>query len=106
MTIYGSSGELNRNVYHFAQLTGLGSTESVRVHGSHLTFVHRSTGNVTVQDEGSLDGTYWFPIDTEKVHNESGVDAHFYEGRAVQFVRSTVTSISSGVTVNISVMCH
>jgi predicted RNA binding protein YcfA (HicA-like mRNA interferase family) len=48
MTVYGSSGELNRNVYHFAQLTALGSTESVRVHGSHLTFVHRVTGNATM----------------------------------------------------------
>ena len=106
MTVYGSSGELNRNVYHFAELTDLGSTESVMVHGSHLTFVHRVTGNVTIQDEGSLDGIHWFAIDTEKAHNESGTDGHFYEGRAVQYVRSTVTSVSSGVTVNISVMCH
>lgn len=106
MTVYGSSGELNRNVYHFAELTDLGSTEAVMVHGSHLTFVHRVTGNVTIQDEGSLDGVHWFAIDTEKAHSETGVDAHFYLGRAVQYVRSTVTSVSSGVTVNISVMCH
>jgi hypothetical protein len=106
MTVYGSSGELNRNVYHFAELTGLGSTEAVMVHGSHLTFVHRVTGNVTIQDEGSLDGVHWFAIDTEKAHNESGTDGNFYEGRAVQYVRSTVTSVSGSVTVNISVMCH
>ena len=106
MTVYGSSGELNRNVYHFAQLTALGSTESVRVHGSHLTFVQRVTGNVTIVDEGSLDDTHWFPIDTENSHNESGTNAQFYEGRAVLFVRSTVTSISASVTVNVSVMCH
>ena len=106
MTVYGSSGELNRNVYHFAELTDLGSTEAVMVHGSHLTFVHRVTGNVTIQDEGSLDGIHWFAIDTEKAHSQSGIDGHFYEGRAVQYVRSTVTSVSSGVTVNISVMCH
>lgn len=106
MTVYGSSGELNRNVYHFAQLTALGSTEAVMVHGSHLTFVHRVTGNVTIKDEGSLDGTHWFSLDTAKSHTESGTDAHFYEGRAVLYVRSTVTSVSSGVTVNISVMCH
>jgi hypothetical protein len=106
MTVYGSSGELNRNVYHFAELTDLGSTEAVMVHGSHLTFVHRVTGNVTIRDEGSLDGIHWFAIDTEKSHSQSGTDGHFYEGRAVLYVRSTVTSVSGSVTVNISVMCH
>lgn len=106
MTIYGSPSSLDRNVYAFAQLNDLGSTEAVQVHGSHLTFVHQVTGNVTIEDQGSLDGTIWFSLDTEKTHTQSGVDAHFYLGRAVRYVRSTVTSISSGVTVNISMMCH
>lgn len=106
MTIYGSPSALERNVYHFSQLSALGATEAVEVHGSHLTFVHRVTGNVTVVDEGSLDGTNWFSIDTEKAHTQQGNDAHFYAGRAVRYVRSRVASISAGVTVDVSVMCH
>ena len=106
MTIYGSPAALDRNIYHFAPLTAEGSTPAVEVHGSHLTFVHNVTGSATIEDQGSLDGSTWFNIDTEKVHNQTTVDAHFYTGRAVRYVRSTVTSIGNGVTATISVMCH
>jgi hypothetical protein len=106
MTIYGSPAALDRNVHQFAPLTAQGSTPAVEVHGSHLTFVHNVTGNVTIEDQGSLDGSIWFNIDTAKSHNQSEIDAHFYTGRAVRYVRSTVTSIGSGVTATISVMCH
>ena len=76
------------------------------MHGSHLTFVHNVTGNATIVDQGSLDNTTWFNLDEAKTHAQNTVDAHFYPGRAVRYVRATVTSISNGVTVNISVMCH
>jgi hypothetical protein len=106
MTIYGSTAELDRNIHHFSPLTAVGSSPAVEVHGSHLTFVHNVTGNATIVDQGSLDNTTWFDLDEAKTHTQNNVDAHFYPGRAVRYVRSTVTSISNGVTVNISVMCH
>jgi len=105
MSIQGLPANLDHNIYHFAQLTALGSTEAIAVHGAHLTFVHKVTGNVTIEDQGSLDGTNWFNLDVEKAHTQSGIDGHFYAGRAIRYVRSTVTSISSDVTVDISVMC-
>jgi len=87
-------------------LTATGSTPAVEVSGNNFTFVHTTTGgNITIDDEGSLDGASWFSLDEAKSHSESGVDAHFYSPRIIRYVRSTVTVIQSGASVSIAMAC-
>jgi len=103
--IYGAWADRRENIAVLGTLTTATSTAAVEVSGNNFTFVHKTIGSVTVQDEGSLDGVNWFSLDTEKVHNESGVDAHFYPNRIVRFVRSTVTAIGAGESVTITIAC-
>lgn len=103
--IYGSWASRSQNIAELGTLTTATSTAAVEVSGNNFTFVHKIVGSVTVQDEGSLNGVDWFSLDTEKVHNESGIDAHFYPNRIVRYVRSTVTAIGAGESVTISMAC-
>jgi len=101
--VYGSFAGRRDNIVELGTLTEIGATNSVEVMGSDFCFVHDVTGgNVTAVDEGSLDGTTWFELDTAKAHNQSGVDAHFYPDRIVRFVRSRCTAIGSGESVTIT----
>lgn len=104
--IYGSWASRRENIVVLGTRTTTGSTPAVEVSGNSFTFVHTMTGgNVTVNDEGSLDGSSWFSLDEEKVHSESGVDAHFYSPRIVRYVRSTVTAIQNGASITIAMAC-
>ena len=104
--IYGSWASRRENIATLGTLTSLAATDAVEVSGINFTFVHEVTGgNVTVVDEGSLDGDNWFSLDEEKAHTQSGVDAHFYPNRVVRFVRSRATAIGSGESVTISMAC-
>ena len=104
--IYGSWASRRENIVALGTRTTTGSTSAVEVSGNNFTFVHTTTGgNVTVDDEGSLDGVSWFSLDEAKVHSESGVDAHFYSPRIVRYVRSTVTAIQNGASVTITMAC-
>lgn len=104
--IYGSWASRRENITSLGTLTTAGSTQSVEVSGNSFTFVHVTTGgNVTVDDQGSLDGISWFSLDLAKSHSESGVDAHFYSPRIVRYVRSTVTAIQEGSSITITLAC-
>ena len=104
--IYGSWASRRENIVALGTLTATGSMPAVEVSGNNFTFVHTTTGgNVTVDDEGSLDGVSWFSLDEAKSHSESGVDAHFYSPRIVRYVRSTVTAIHNGASVTVAMAC-
>ena len=104
--IYGSWADRRENIVELGTLTSLTSTPSVEVSGNNFTFVHDVTGAaVKVVDEGSLDGTHWFSLDTEKTHNESGITAYFYAARIVRYVRSRAAAIDSGESVTITMAC-
>jgi hypothetical protein len=104
--IYGSWASRRENITVLGTLTGVGSTAAVEVSGNSFVFVHNTTGgNVTVDDEGSLDGVSWFSLDEAKTHSQSGVDAHFYSPRIVRYVRSTVTANQNGASVTITMAC-
>ena len=104
--IYGSWASRRENIVTLGTLTTTAATDSVEVSANNFTFVHDVTGsNVTVVDEGSMDGTTWFALDTAKAHGQSGVDAHFYQGRIVRFVRSRVTAIGADESVTITMAC-
>jgi hypothetical protein len=101
--VYGSFAGRRDNIVELGTLTEIGATNSVEVMGSDFCFVHNATGgNVTVVDEGSLDGTTWFSLDTAKTHSESGVHPQFYPYRIVRFVRSRCTAIGNGDSVTIT----
>lgn len=104
--IYGSWASRRENIVELGTLTATGSTAAVEVSGNNFTFVHATTGgNVTVDDQGSLDGASWFSLDEAKSHSESGVDAHFYSPRIVRYVRSTVTAIQGGASLTVLMAC-
>ena len=104
--IYGSWASRRENIVTLGTLTSQTATDSVEVSGDNFTFVHNVTGSgVKVVDEGSMDGTTWFSLDTEKVHGESGAAAHFYQGRIVRYVRSRATAIGNGESVTITMAC-
>jgi len=104
--IYGSWASPRENIVTLGTLTSIAATDAVEVSGINFTFVHDVTGgNITVVDEGSLDGTTWFSLDVAKAHNQSGVDAHFYSNRVVRYVRSRTTAIGAGESITISMSC-
>jgi len=104
--IYGSWASRRENIVTLGTLTALAATDAVEVSGINFVFVHDVTGgNVTVVDEGSLDGDTWFSLDEAKAHTQSGVDAHFYPNRPVRYVRSRTTSIGAGESITISMAC-
>ncbi len=104
--IYGSWASRSDNIVILGTLAATGSTPGVEVSGNSFTFVHNTTGgNITVIDEGSLDGVSWFSLDEAKSHSQSGVDAHFYSPRIVRYVRSRVTAIQNGASITISMAC-
>lgn len=104
--IYGAWADRRSNIVELGTLTAVGATAAVEVSGNSFTFVHDVTGtNVTTVDEGSLDGTHWFQLDTEKVHGATGIDASFYPNRVVRYVRSRVSAIDPGESVIITMAC-
>ena len=104
--IYGAWASRRDNIVELGTLTTVAATEAVEVNGTNFCFVHDVTGgNVTVVDEGSLDGTNWFELDTAKAHNQSGIDAHFYSDRVIRFARSRTTAIGLGESITITMAC-
>ena len=104
--IYGAWASRKDNIVELGTLTTVAATDSVEVSGTNFCFVHDVTGgNVTVVDEGSLDGTNWFELDTAKAHNQSGIDAHFYSDRVIRFARSRTTAIGLGESITITMAC-
>ena len=60
--IYGSWASRRDNIVELGTLTTTTSTDSVEVSGTKFTFAHTIVGtNIKTLDEGSIDGTNWFP---------------------------------------------
>jgi len=104
--IYGAWADRRSNIVTLGTLSAVGATAAVEVSGSNFTFVHAVTGtNVSVVDEGSMNGTTWFALDTEKTYGQTGVDAHFYAGRIVRYVRTNATAMGVGESITITMAC-
>lgn len=106
--IYGLSSDNKNNIHSWDTLTADGSTPGVEVNGTNFTFVDVVAGtnpNVTVSHQGSLDGTNWFELEGHS-YNSHGVQAKFYSGRPMRYVRATVSSIGGDETVTSSVMVN
>lgn len=104
--IYGSWASRRENIVVLGTLTTIAATDAVEVSGTNFCFAHEAVGgNITIVDEGSLDGTNWFALDEAKAHNQSGVDAHFYQNRVVRYVRSRTTAIGAGESITVTMAC-
>jgi hypothetical protein len=100
----GYFADNSKNIHFWDPLTADGSTPAVKIAGINFVFVHKIVGaNVTVIDEGSLNGTDWFALESHS-HSGSGIDAHFYSNSPVLYVRCTVSNVSSGESFQGSVM--
>ena len=106
MAIYGQSADINSNIYTFATLTEVGTSEVVEVRGSNLSFICTVTGgNITWEIQGSHNGTTWASLDPEKT-KAAGTHGHFYAGYAVRYVRIVTTAQQAGRTLTISMACN
>ena len=69
--ILGLNSSNKDNQHGWDELTANGSTPAGEINGTFFTIVHQVTGTaVTVTDEGSLDGTVWWPL-KEIAHAEA-----------------------------------
>jgi len=101
MAIYGLSTDFSRNVYTFATITAVGTSEVVEVRGSNLTFVCTVTGgDITWEIQGSIDGSTWASLDTSKTKG-AGTHADFYSGYVLRYIRVVTTTQVSGRTLSI-----
>lgn len=81
-----------------------GSTVDTRLFDKLTAFVNVSvnTGAVTVNIEGSNDGTTWFNLDSKTYTATTGTDIFSYSSY-IPYMRATTTSQSSStVTVNLT----
>lgn len=112
------------NQHGWDTLTANGSTPAAEVNATLLTIVHKvAGGTVTITDEGSLDGTNWWPLkeiahaeaqaaddDDDGVHgngraHSSGTTASHY--RCVcRYVRVTVSGVTSGESMQAWISCN
>jgi hypothetical protein len=106
MTIYGQSADINSNIYTFATLTEVGTSEVVEVRGSNLSFICTVTGgDITWQIQGSHNGTTWASLDPAKT-KAAGTHGDFYVGYVVRYVRVVTTVQAAGRTLSISMACN
>lgn len=106
MSIYGQSADINRNIYTFATLTAVGTSEVVEVRGSNLSFICTVTGgDITWEIQGSHNGTTWASLDLAKT-KAAGTHGDFYVGYVVRYVRVVTTVQAAGRTLSISMACN
>ena len=106
MTIYGQSADINSNIYTFATLTAVGTSETVEVRGSNLSFICTVTGgDITWEIQGSHNGTTWASLDTAKT-KAAGTHGDFYTGYVVRYVRVVTTTQLAGRTLTVSMACN
>ena len=111
------------NQHGWDTLSANGSTSAAEIRGTFFTIVHKvSNGTVTITDEGSLDGTVWWPL-KEIVHAEaqaadddddgvygngrshsSGTTASHYRA-ACRYVRVTVSGVGGSETMQAWIQC-
>ena len=111
------------NQHGWDTLTANGSTPAAEIRGTFFTIVHKvSNGTVTITDEGSLDGTVWWPLkeiahaeaqaaddDDDGVHgngrsHSSGTTASHYRA-ACRYVRVTVSNLGGSETLQAWIQC-
>ena len=112
--ILGLNSSNKDNQHGWDELTTNGSTPAAQINGTFFTIVHQITGSsVTVTDEGSLDGTVWWPLkeiahaeaqaaddDDDGVHGNgrshgSGITASHYRA-CCRYVRVTGSNMGGG----------
>jgi hypothetical protein len=104
-TIYGGNSDRPQNIYTFAPITNVGTSEVIEIDGTTITSLDVVTGGqVTHQLQGSMDGVNWAGLETAKTR-ESGNHLNTYLGYAVRYLRVVVSASHASRTLTATICC-
>ena len=104
-TIYGGNSDRPQNIYTFAPITNVGTSEVVEIDGTTITVIDVVTGGqVTHQLQGSMNGVDWAGF-TGASEKESGNHLHTYSGYAVRYLRVVVSASHATRTLTTTICC-
>ena len=103
--IYGGNCDRPQNIYAFAPITNVGTSEVIEIDGTTITSIDVVTGGqVTHQLQGSMDGVNWAGFEAASA-KESGNHLHTYSGYAVRYLRVVVSASHASRTLTTTVCC-
>jgi hypothetical protein len=104
-TIYGGNSDRPQNIYTFAPITNVGTSESIEIDGTTITTIDVVTGGqITHQLQGSMNGVDWAGFEAASA-KESGNHLDTYSGYAVRYVRVVVSASQPGRTIVSTICC-
>ena len=104
-TIYGGNSDRPQNIYTFAPITNVGTSEVIEIDGTTITSIDVVTGGqVTHQLQGSMDGVNWAGLETAKTR-ESGNHLDTYSGYAVRYLRVVVSASHATRALTTTICC-
>jgi hypothetical protein len=104
-TIYGGNSDRPQNIYTFAPITNVGTSEVIEIDGTTITSLDVVTGGqVTHQLQGSMDGVNWAGLESAKTR-ESGNHLGTYSGYAVRYLRVVVSASHATRTLTATICC-
>ena len=104
-TIYGGNSDRPQNIYTFATITDVGTSEVVEIDGTTITVIDVVTGGqVTHQLQGSMNGVNWAGFEAASL-KESGNHLDTYSGYAVRYLRVVVSASQPGRTLTTTICC-
>jgi len=104
-TIYGGNSDRPQNIYTFAPITNVGTSEVIEIDGTTITSLDVVTGGqVTHQLQGSMDGVNWAGLEAAKTR-ESGNHLVTYSGYAVRYLRVVVSASNATRTLTATICC-
>jgi len=104
-TIYGGNSDRPQNIYTFAPITNVGTSEVIEIDGTTITSIDVVTGGqITHQLQGSMDGVNWAGLETAKTR-ESGNHLGTYSGYAVRYLRVVVSASHASRTLTATICC-
>jgi len=104
-TIYGGNADRPQNIYTFAPITDVGTSEAIEIDGTIITLLDVVTGGqVTHHLQGSMDGVDWAEFEAAQA-KQSGNHLETYSGYAVRYLRVVVTASHATRTIVSTVCC-
>lgn len=104
-TIYGGNADRPQNIYTFAPITDVGTSETIEIDGTIITLLDVITGGqVTHHLQASMDGVNWAEFEAAQA-KQSGNHLETYSGYAVRYLRVVVTASHATRTIVSTVCC-
>jgi len=104
-TIYGGNSDRPQNIYTFAPITNVGTSEVIEIDGTTITSIDVVTGGqITHQLQGSMDGVNWAGFEAASA-KEAGNHLDTYSGYAVRYLRVVVSASHASRTLTTTICC-